>query len=745
VSTTQTGERADSPGTRPRWWQRRAWADAVVGMAIQRPRRVVAFWIILAAVCLPFAAQLSGALKAGGFDNPRGSAAQGQTVLDNAFGVPSSTLQIALYRPSGNVTGVVSDAVKIGRETANVVSVSDYQQDPQWLSSDKHTTFVQLGFKVDETTIESEISGLRNRLDASLRPQGIQVNVTGFDALDYDLSVQSSKDASMAELIAFPLLIIVLLIVFRSVVAMLVPVALAAVALITAMSVGDALTHVTDVSTLYENAVSLIGLAVSVDYSLFIIKRYRDELSAGADYDDALRTAMRTSGRSVLFSGFAVVTALLALFIPRIMVFSSVAMAGIAVTLITLAMSMTLLPAVLSLLGHRINSWSLRSRGAGMARAEAGLLSRLYRRPLLVLLLLVAAFAVMSLPLSSIKLQTTVASTTILPANADSRLGIERLTADLKSADLFPVQVVLTSQPGVSAAALLDSTRAAARLAGREADVSGVQAISTLGLSGTAIDSAAAGNLGALPAQAQAAFPQLWTRYQGRYVSQVVVAPVQSPDSDATHTLVRSLRAELPGVLAPGITALVTGATAGGVDFDDVLIDSLPVILGTVALITLILLRRAFSSWLLPALALALNAMVVAASVGLLTLISQDGLGRPVDSITPTLVFAIMFGLSMDYMVIMVSRMRELAVAHGDHREAVIRGVRGTAGLVNGAALIMLAVFVSFLSAKISVVQQLGIALSIAVVLDAVVIRLIVMPSALLLIGPRVWGRLTPR
>jgi RND superfamily putative drug exporter len=227
-------------------------------------------------------------------------------------------------------------------------------------------------------------------------------------------------------------------------------------------------------------------------------------------------------------------------------------------------------------------------------------------------------------------------------------------------------------------------------------------------------------------------------------VSQIVVAPVQGPDSDATHALVRSLRAELPGVLAPGTTALVTGSTAGGVDFEDVLIDSLPAIWGAVAL-TLILLRRAFGSWLLPLLALVLNAMVVAASIGLTTLVSQDGLGRPVDSITPTLVFAIIFGLSMDYMVIMVSRMREWAIEYGDHREAVMHGVRRSAGMVNGAALIMLAVFVSFLSAKISVVQQLGIALSIAVILDAVVIRLVVMPSALLLMGPRVWGRLPAR
>jgi RND superfamily putative drug exporter len=259
-----------------------------------------------------------------------------------------------------------------------------------------------------------------------------------------------------------------------------------------------------------------------------------------------------------------------------------------------------------------------------------------------------------------------------------------------------------------------------------------VQSVADLGLPDEAIVT------GAVPAEAQTAFASLWTTESGRLLSRVVVVPAQGPDSDATHDLVRNLRDRLSG---SGVSVQVTGATAHGVDYDDALVAALPAILGAVTLITLGLLARAFRSWRLPLLALFLNAMVVAASVGLLTLISQNALGQRIDSTTPVLLFAIMFGLSMDYMVIMIARMRERFVELGDHREAVLEGMRRTAGLVNGAAVIMVAVFLSFLAAKISVVQQLGLGLAIAVILDAVVVRLLVMPAALYLFGPRVWGR----
>jgi putative drug exporter of the RND superfamily len=219
-----------------------------------------------------------------------------------------------------------------------------------------------------------------------------------------------------------------------------------------------------------------------------------------------------------------------------------------------------------------------------------------------------------------------------------------------------------------------------------------------------------------------------------------VVTPTADPDTTTAHRLVKDLRSEVSAVRGTGITAQLAGATATGSDFDNLVVRSLPLVVGVVAVLSLLILTFAFGSVPLPLLALAFNGMVVAASLGALALISADAQDT-INSVTPLMLFAVMFGLSMDYMVIMISRMRELHAEGLHHREAVIGGLSRTAGLVNGAAVIMVAVFASFSSAQISIVREIGISLAIAVVLDAVVIRRLVMPATLLLIGERVWGR----
>lgn len=707
----------------------------------RRARLTVAVWLVLAAVCVPFAFQLSGALTTGGVTNPRGDSVSGQRTLAGAFAEPPNQLQVVLHDPDGDVTTIVGRIGEAAAAVPNVVSVVDYRQHPEWLAPDRHTTFVQLGLSTDSDASQDLVPRLRTEMAAVAG--GVEVNVTGAPALDRDLTTQVLDDASTAEMIAFPLLLVLLLLVFRSVVAMVVPLVLAGIALVTTRAAGYALAQVTDVSVMYTSAASIIGLAVAVDYSLFIVKRYRDELAAGADERAALRTAMRTAGRSVVFSGLAVVVALAALFIPRMVFFTSIGLAGIAVTAISVAMSMTLLPAILLLLGRNIDRWPLRfGRRAGGGGARR-LFARVVRRPVPLLLTLVAVFGLCAWPITDIRMQIVVAGTEMLPAGSDARQGSARLTAELDPRGLFPLQVVLSSPAEGGPGRLLESVRSTAGLAGELRATESVQAVTEIGLPEPALTAAVGGDPGLLPPPARQAFGQLWARDGDLLVSRVVVVPAESPNSNATHVLVRELRDRLDDVVAPGVDHEVTGATAHGVDFDDGVVGSLPAILGAVALVTLVLLASAFRSVLLPLLSLVLNTLVVGASLGLLTLIAQFGLGQSINSTTPVLLFAVMFGLSMDYLVIMISRMREHYLSSGNHRVAVTEGLARTSGLVNGAAMIMVAVFAAFLTAKISVVQQLGMGLAIAVLLDALVVRLLVMPSALLLLGPRIWGRVS--
>lgn len=704
--------------------------------AINRPKTVLATWLLMLAVAVPFAVQLNGALKAGGFSDPRGASVQAQHTLDRAFHEAPNSLLIVLHGNAGRVADAVPDA-RNAVPGAGVAQVTDYRTHPEWLSKDGRTTFLQVGFTSDNTTVQNLVPTVRADVAAKV-PSGIQVDVTGEPALDYALNIHSEQDVTRAEMIAFPVLFVVLLLVFRSVAAMVVPLLLSGVTLAIAEAIGYGLTKVTDVNNLFTNIVSMVGLAVAVDYSLFIIKRFREELDQGRTVPDALERTMRTVGHSVVFSGLAVGVAMSALFIPQAMSFTSIALGGVTVTAIAVAMATTLLPTVLGLLGHRINWGTLRRRNA-RPKPAAKQSGRLVGRPALVLVALVAGFAALAFPAARLTWQVPVASATILPADDSARVGLERIRHDIGLREMFPVQVVLTA-PADRQADLLKATRTIADHAKTLPQAASVTAVTTAGLPAAALPQALASGGAGLPPAARSALGQLWTRDGSTLVTRVLVTPSADPDTTAAHQLVHDLRNELPAATGGTVTARLAGATATGSDFDTLVLDSVPLVVVTVALLSLLILTFAFRSILLPLLALAFNAMVVAASLGVLALISADA-QHTINSVTPLMLFAVMFGLSMDYMVIMISRMRELHADGAAHREAVLSGLARTAGLVNGAAIIMVAVFASFTSAQISIVRELGISLATAVILDALVIRRLVMPATLLIIGDRVWGR----
>ncbi|WP_114149509.1 MMPL family transporter [Glycomyces xiaoerkulensis] len=669
--------------------------------AIHRPWTAVLGWIVLALIAAPLAMQLGGALKAGGFSDPRAGSVEAQETLEEAFDQKPNSLMVVLST-DGDATAAVPDASEAATDMGADLVV-DHRMQPGWVADDGGTTMVVLGFDEDNTTVQSLVPELETEIDRAVG-DGVTVEITGAPALDAALNHHSEQDAARAELIAFPVLFVVLLLVFRSVAAMLVPLAMAGITLAITQAAGFGFTEITDVNSLFVNIVTMIGLAVAVDYSLFIIKRFREELESELPVKDALEKTMATVGHSVMFAGLAVMVSMAALFIPRTMAFTSIALAGALVTAVAVSMSMTLLPAVLSLLGRRINWGSI---GRRKRREAPEPKTRLMRRPGLVLAALVVAFAALAAPALNLTWQVPVASASILPGDDGARTGLERVENEIGLEGLFPVEVVLTAPE----AAAGDLSRAADDVAAEAATIDGV-----------------------VDARVDYGEPA-----GGELAALVSVTTEHDPDSDAAHAVVDDLRGIVDG-LDGDVTARLGGATATGDDFDDLVLRSMPLVVAAVAVLSLILLTVSFRTWLMPLLALAFNAMVVAASLGVLALISADGSGT-INSVTPLMLFAVMFGLSMDYMVIMISRMKELYTDGLGHREAVMGGLARTAGLVNGAAVIMVAVFVSFTSAQISIVRELGIVLAVAVVLDAVVIRRLVMPATLLIVGDRVWGR----
>ncbi|MFT2752262.1 MMPL family transporter [Clavibacter sp. Sh2088] len=703
----------------------------VLALSTRFPRAVIAAWVILFVIGGILALRLDAALSGGGFSNPRAEALMTQQVVQDRFGESPNQLVIVLDGEGALSDAAISDTAAV-LEEEGADSVLTPATNTELISSDGRTAALIAGFDGSGTAVQNLVPDLQARMSDSGLAENIYV--TGQPALDFQLNAHSKADALRAELIVAPLLIIVLLLVFRSVIAALLPLLVAGSSLVISLGIGYVATQFTEVSNLYTNIVSMIGLAVAVDYSLFIIKRFREELDAGKTTTQAVQIAMATAGHSVLFSGIAVVLALAALLIPRVMALTSIALGGIVVSIVALFITMVVLPAALTLLGARINRLQVPFLKNASSSTVKSTETTKIRRPGLVGVAGVVVLAACAIPVSGLSLQSPVASATVLPASDPARQGLETLEQRVGQEDLFPVDVVLTMPKTTSTAdAITDVDRASSWLTDR-AGVDSVTSISTIGLPPEQLTAALAQP--ALPEDLR----QLWSTDGDTITARLLTITTDGPDSVSAHELVADIRSNLPTALDSNVDVAVTGATAQGYDFDTTLVQSIPLILGLVILLTFIMLAFAWRSAILPALALLFNLLVVGASVGALTLIQQATSDDPLNSVTPILLFAVMFGLSMDYMVIIMSRMRELYRSGMPYEQAVLAGAHRTRSMINSAAIIMIAVFLSFMTAQISIVREIGIGLAIAVALDAVVIRMIVMPSVLRAIGPRAFG-----
>ncbi len=687
---------------------------------VQRHAKAVALvWVVLFALGGLGAIHLNDAVKAGGFNDQHGQSFTGQEVNKHAFGDPDNELSVVL-KSDGPIDSSTLDAVEDSiKQLPHVTRIADGRQVQQLASKSGTAQIVQVGINADNTTTQNMVPSLRDKVANAVDGTVVTSHVTGAAALDYDLNIQSQQDALHAEMIAFPLLILVLLFIYRALGPTIVTLLIAGVCLAGTQGIGTLLSKFMDVSNMYITGASLIGLAVSVDYCLFLIARYKENLQAGQSRPESLRLATQTAGHAILFGGLSVIAALCALFIARNMVFSSIALAGIAVTTIALLALFTLVPALITLLGGKLFFGKLPGfKDATATRDEKSspVLKTALAKPVAVALAVAIPLVAFATPLAGITLQVPVASSSILPEGKDSRAGIEAIQSELDARALFPTSVTFEGAPGESAesvqarsTAIVDQIRA-------------VEHIDQVLAPGT-------------PTEKRSPYP-LTGSADGVNYSRVLITSTGLPDSDEAHTMIKDIThitTDQPGVY-------VSGATAQGNDFDQLVEKSIPWIIGAVLMISLALLGWAFRSWRLPLLAVILNGLVVSAAMGLLSLLWKAFTGDSINSVTPIVIFAIVFGLSMDYMVLMASRIKEEFAQGASHERSIILGVTRTSWLVTSAAIIMIGVFLSFMVAEISIVRELGLGLALAVAMDALIVRPLLMPSVLRIMNPSVWG-----
>ena len=582
-----------------------------------------------------------------------------------------------------------------------------------------------------------------NDLRAKVHSDTLSVTGTGFLPINQAFNTTLESDLQRAETVTLPVTLILLIIIFASVVAAGLPLGIGILTIVGGIGGTFLLNHFTDVSQYAINIVTLIGLGVSIDYSLFIVNRFRDELAAGESRENALATTMATAGRAITFSGFTVAVGLSAMLFFQGTFMASMGAAGAIVVAVAVFYALTVLPALLAVIGPAVNRWRIPWPRRSSARRGfwSGLANWVMRRPVVVLVPTVLFLVLASLPFLQLRLAN--GNVDMLPERIEARQGYDRLVADFPGQDQTTFTVVVDYPDGspLTADRISDQftlTRRIAQIPG----VTKVQSIYNLDpqLGLFEYTQLYTGDPNNIPAPAK----QLLASTVGQHIVLISATTNADQSSDAARDILKAIRAE-DGI--NGGKVMVGGATAVDVDVIKFIYDQVPLAVGTVVLVTYVLLFLLTGSVVLPLKAVILNFLSIGASFGALVFIFQQGhfsdlLGftpQSLDPSIPVILFSIVFGLSMDYEVLLVSRMHEEYVRLGDNTAAVASGLERTGRLITGAAAIMFTVFMAFGLAEVVIIKAIGIGLAIAVAIDATIVRSLVVPAVMRLLGDVNW------
>ncbi|MFK4184753.1 MMPL family transporter [Streptomyces sparsogenes] len=699
------------------------------------------WWVVVAAVLLAalggvWGTGTFGTLTGGaGFDDPHSESVRADRVLAGPLGRQSADL-VVLYTSERHTVddpafaGPVREALdRIPREgitrleTYWTVRKDDAARAREFVSRDHHATYATVQFAADGD--QDQVAALGAIKDRFAVPagSGVTVRFGGTAAMTEQVNARTGADIGRAEALSLPILMVLLLIVFGSVVAASLPLAVGVLVALGSLVVLRTVSLFTDLSSSVINVITILGLGLAIDYALFMVGRFREELAAGADVDRAVERTTATAGHTVAFSGLAVAISFtgLTLFPSRFL--SSMGYAAVAVVIFAVIGSLTLLPALLRFAGHRIDAGRLpfprrprrpaRTTGAHEPGGEEQgrwyrLARAVMRRPLLTAAVLTVSLLGLAGP--ALGVNWARPADWVLPADADAR----QVTRQLQDRfDHDPTKVVT---------AVVD-------LRGSAAD-------------GSARLAGYAERLGAVEGVEDAAV----TAIRGD-LARITLRYTPDPMSREARAMVEELRAQAP---PPGAEARFTGMPASRVDIVD-MIGERALWMGLfVAVVSAVVLFLAFRSLAVPLITVAMSALSLLAAFGVITLIFQYGVGAgalgfeaigAVDANFPVLIVAIAFGLAMDYQVFLLSRVREHYLATGDPAEATATALQRTAGTITSAGLLLAVVVGGFAFSSVTFLKMIGIGLVLAIALDVLVVRALMLPAVLGLLGHRAWGR----
>ncbi len=713
--------------------------------------------LIFVIISVVYGTTLFSRLNSAGFQVEGSSSYKAFSDIQNKLPQTDPEIIVLLSDKSGkkatnpSVQKAVEKVLSGVKNEVGVETITSYytSSSPAFLSHDQAKTFVTINMKGDRNDQTKTFPSIREKLTSS----SLDIKVGGQAATNAAFTSIIENDLKIAETISFSLLAVLLVIVFRGLVAATLPLLVGGFSILGAFLVTRLLTNVTDISQFAINVIIFLGLGLAIDYSLFIVSRFREELRASGNVDKAILTTMTTAGRTVMFSGIIVMISLLALLIFPLGFLRSMGLGGAAAVLIAMLGALVLLPAILSKLGTRVYALSFGSVRREKKAIHLGSFNAAERRsvwyrlslavmkhPLLVILLTLTPLLLAGLPFLRAELQTPDYRS--LPKGNEVRLVSESLRNDFPS-KVSPIQIVIKSNQSLTTkdnlAALDSYTKAVESLSGVSSSESLIRTIPGLNPQGYA----------QLFAQNSSEANQLSQQYlsSDSKVSFINVYYEGMVFSRTNQQLVAAIR-DVPPPSSSTLDVQVGGNTAELVDLLAALRTGIPYALALIIVTLFILLFLMIGSVIIPLKAILLNILSLAASFGAIVWVFQDGhfeklLGfesvGAIDANQPILIFAIAFGLSMDYTVFLLSRIKEQYDKTKNTEEAVAEGVQKTGSIITSAALLLIVVVGAFGTSQIPLMKQLAVGLVLAIAIDAVIIRMLLVPASMKLLGKYNW------
>jgi RND superfamily putative drug exporter len=698
--------------------------ESLARASARRPWRTVALWVVVLGLAGFVTSQLLADALTTDFDftnEPESVRAEslieeklrGPATLNETFIVRSEDLTVDDPAFQAEVDQLHLDISNLGLVKGQL---SYYDtQDPAMVSDDKHALLVIAQFPDELDEVTDHVDEIRAVAEEHSGDEFTTL-VVGEITLNDDFNTVAQEDARKGESIGIGAALVVLIVVFGAIIAALLPIFLAIGAIVLALGVVSVIGQWMDFSIFVVNMASMMGLAVGIDYSLFIVSRYREERAHGRDKLDAIAASGATANRAVFFSGMTVVLALVGMLLIPTTIFQSLALGAISVVLAAVLASMTLLPAILSLLGDRVNALRVLRRKSvpGSPTRTGGFWDRLthgvMRRPVVALVL--GAGLLVAAGWSYFDINTGFSGISTLPDDMPSKRAFAVLTTEFSGGVTQPVEIAIDAPASETA--------------------EGVDALERFLSSDEGFG------------------PALVQTNPAESVTLVSAPVVGDPQGEAAVAAVERLSEEyIPSAFGDlDGEVLVGGVTAFNTDFFDLTDTYTPIVFAFVLGLSFLLLMVVFRSIVVPIKAIIMNLLSVGAAYGLLVLVFQKGVGaelfgftqvEAIDAWLPLFLFSVLFGLSMDYHIFLLTRIREHWDLTGNNAESVAHGLRTTGQIITGAALIMVAVFLGFASGELVSIQQMGFGLAVAVFLDATVVRSILVPATMKLLGNRNW------